>query len=89
MSAASRKPRLTARRRRGLQLLLDDLRDAAEARYAKRLPRNLHIRLDHRERALVREALSFVRELCAWHDAKGETGERITQSGDSKTGVGI
>ena len=87
--SATHRPRLTARRRRGLELLLDDIADATDGRYAKRIKANNHVRLDFNERAQVRDALAYLRELVHWHQAKGDIDERITKTGDRIAGVGI
>lgn len=70
--ATTTKPRLTARRRAGLQLLLDDIDDVVGVRYTGRTrSANLHVRLTPAERARVREAVTFLRRLAEWHRNKG------------------
>ncbi len=72
MNAVRRKPRLTARRRRGLELLLDDIQDVVSIRYTGRTrTANLHVRLKPAERRQVREAMDFLAQLAAWHRNKG------------------
>lgn len=72
MTDTTSKPRLTARRRRGLELLLDDIDDVVGIRYVGRVrSANLHVRLTPEERAKVREAVAFLQRLAEWHRNRG------------------